>query len=189
MTQLRQSVLLLAAAGMVALAGCSSEKDESSATAAQVDKMPAAGNIADTLKSSDDTRTIGDALATTGLRTVFDDKASYTLLAPRDAAFTALGDKGKALTGAEDRTAMAALVRDHLIPGYLTPKDIAAAIAANDSGTVKMRTLGGTELTFTKSGNDIEVASADGSKAVLATEPITKGHSVAIPVDSVLKAL
>ncbi len=91
------------------------------------------------------------------------------------------------LRTAEQRPALIAILRDHIVPGYPTPDDIAKAIAADSDHSVAMRTMGDHTLTFTSDGGTIAVASEDGAKARFAGEALPASNGVAIPLDGVLK--
>jgi uncharacterized surface protein with fasciclin (FAS1) repeats len=108
------------------------------------------------------------ALGDAGLAAVFDSAAAYTIFTPRDAAFDALGEPGKELREPEQRPALIAILRDHIVPGYLTPEDISNAIDVADDKKVRMRTMGGHTLTFTSEGDEITVTNEDGSSAKFA---------------------
>ena len=172
-------------AAVLALQGCSNEGGGDKAPAGQSGEK----DLAKALDDASDLGTVADALKSTGLASIFANAGSYTLLAPTDAAFKGLGDKAKALEGEQERAALTAVVRDHLVPGYLTRDDIAKAIDANAGKPVKMGTLGAGELSFAKAGDAITVTAKDGTSAKIAGEAVSAGHSIALPVDAVLKKL
>jgi uncharacterized surface protein with fasciclin (FAS1) repeats len=118
---------------------------------------------------------------------VFANAGSYTLLAPNNAAFAKLGDKAAALNAPEQRAALTAVVRDHMVPGFLTRDDIAKAIDAADGKPVRMSTLGAGELSFAKEGEAITVTAKDGASATITGRAVPAGASIALPVDGVLK--
>src|SRR5690606_2675136 len=101
---------------------------------------------------------VAAALGDSGLAQVFDGAGSYTIFAPNDAAFDALGETGAALREPGQRAAMAAVLRDHIVPGYLTPTDIEAAIEAQ-GGSVKVETMGDHSLTFSRADGGVRVTS------------------------------
>ena len=109
------------------------------------------------------------------------------MLAPTDGAFAALGDKGKALSEPEQKPALAAVLRDHIVPGTLTPEDISKAIDAAGGKPVKMRTVGEGTLSFAKDGEAITVTAADGSTARIEGKAIAANNGVALPISGVLK--
>lgn len=186
------ATLALLLAGAAGLGACSSQKSADAeakplATAAAV--KPADKAVPDALDDTDGMQTVAEALKETGLKSVFDGKGSYTLLAPEDASFEKLGDAGKALTGGPDHAAMAALLKDHIVPGYLTPDDIGTAIAASKKGSVEMTTMGGTRLTFSKAGDGIMITAPDGATATLDGAPVAGKASIALPIEGVLKTV
>ncbi|MGH6787231.1 MAG: fasciclin domain-containing protein [Novosphingobium sp.] len=148
---------------------------------------PGGKALAAAIADNSELKTLSDALASTGLSAVFDGKASYTVLAPTDGAFAALGDKGKALSDPEQKPALAAVLRDHIVPGTLTPEDIAKAIKASGGKPVKMRTVGEGTVSFAKDGEAITVTASDGSTAKLEGAAIAASNGVALPIDAVLK--
>ena len=88
------------AAAALALQACSGGADD--ADRAEVSSGTLASLVADADELSIVSETLGDA----GLAQVFDGAAAYTLFAPQDAAFKALGEAGEALQTAEQRPAM-----------------------------------------------------------------------------------
>ena len=174
-----------AAAALLVMAACSAAEDgdEGPAASAEVSERTLASAIADDADLSMVSSALGDA----GLARVFDGAAAYTILAPEDAAFDKLGEASADLRSPEQRPAMVAILRDHIVPGYLTPEDIANAIKASDDKRVTMRTMGGHTLTFTGEASAITVEAEDGATARLAGEPLRASNGVAIPVDGLLK--
>ncbi|MFC0687267.1 fasciclin domain-containing protein [Novosphingobium clariflavum] len=182
---------VLAAALM--LAACSGGSPATGPSSDAAETTAANETLPEMLDDADGQQTMAEALKTTGLERLFAGKGSYTLLAPEDDAFDALGDKAKAVTQAQDHAALTALVRSHMLAGYRTPEDITAAIAAAGTGTVSLPTLGGGTLTFRKTGtpsaDSITVTADDGSEASLLGPPVAAGGSIAIPVSGVLRKL
>lgn len=174
----------LAALAAVALAlqGCSGDD-------AAEDETPevSTSTLAALIMEADGLSTVAGVIGEAGLAQVFDGAASYTLLAPQDSAFEALGEAGEELRSAEERPAMIAVLRDHIVPGYLTPQDIANAVEADDDGTVEMRTMGGHVVTFTGEGEAITVTAEDGATARFTGEALRGSNGVAIPLDGVLR--
>jgi uncharacterized surface protein with fasciclin (FAS1) repeats len=178
----RRTLAALAAA-VLALQACSGGSEESGDAAAEVSNETLASVVSD----ADGLTVVSDALGDAGLAQVFDGPAAYTFFAPQDAAFDALGDAGEDLRSPEQRAAMVAILRDHIVPGYLTPDDIGQAIEQAEDGSVEMRTMGDHTLTFTGEGETITVSAEDGSSATLAGEALRASNGVAIPLDGVLR--
>jgi len=175
------AALLAGSLGLAACSGSSDPSADASSGAASEAVVPSSQSLPDALDDADGVQTVAEAIKKTGLTGIFAGNASYTLLAPEDEAFTALGDAGKTLVDGDDNAALAALLKDHMLPGYVTPDDIATAIAGSSSGQVVMPTLSGEELTFSKNDDGtIAVSAADGSQATLDGEAIAGQSSVAI---------
>lgn len=171
---------------LVSLGGCSKQSDDPVGTAA------AEGEAQSLTAGLDDLggmSKISGGLTATGLAGIFENRGSYTIIAPTDAAFAKLGDAGGALMQPDNRAALAALVREHIVPGALTTQDIAKAIDVSSDKSVKMRTMGSGDLIFRKAGSAIEVTSSDGSTALLNNATVRAKGSVAITADSVLKKI
>jgi len=175
--------LLAAIAATLMLPACSGDQDDKNDANAEVSSETLAKEVAD----ADDLKVVSGALGDAGLAAVFDSAAAYTIFTPTDAAFDALGDPGKQLREPEQRPALIAILRDHIVPGYLTPEDISNAIDVADDKKVRMRTMGGHTLTFTAEGDAITVTNEDGSSAKFAGNALRASNGVAIPLDRVLK--
>ena len=184
---LRRVLTVTAAAALLPLAACSDNSDQAdsdkSATSA-----PSGNTLAEALSKQDSLSTLSGALRDTGLSQVFDSAGSYTVFAPTNDAFARLGDAGDALQQPDQRAVLAAVLRDHIVPGYLTPDDIGTAIDTQ-GGRVKVQTMGDHKLTFTRDGDSYRVAAEDGSSATIAGDATTASNGVAIPLDGVLKKL
>jgi uncharacterized surface protein with fasciclin (FAS1) repeats len=144
-------------------------------------------NLARVIAGNSDLVSASQALGETGLTQVFEGAAAYTFLAPTDEAFDKLGAASADLRSPEQRPAMAAILRDHIVPGYLTPDDIRNAIELADDQSVKMKTMGGHTMTFAADGDAITVTAEDGATARFTGDALRASNGVAIPVDGVLK--
>ncbi|GFM28356.1 fasciclin domain-containing protein [Novosphingobium sp. PY1] len=187
--RIKHLAIALLGGASLATAACSGGTPEDTGTGAAELATPETESLPALLDDADGLQTVAEAIKETGISGIFEGKGSYTLLAPEDAAFAALGDSAKELTGSEDHAALAALLKDHLIPGYLTPQDISAAIDASKDGEVSMPTVSGEELIFTRKGNAISVSAPDGSEATFDGEALAGGSSIAIPLTGILKKI
>lgn len=164
----------------MALAGCGDGRTDAAGTA-----TPSNRTIAETLKGDRafgtlervmDNAALGDVLAGTG---------PYTVFAPADAAFgAAAGDLGDEAMKAQ----AAAMLRAHIVPGALTRADIEAAIARDGDGSVQMRTMANSLLTFSKEGEAVIVGGDNGARARLTGSETLASNGVVQPVDALLVA-
>lgn len=172
----------LALAALVPLGACDHKSDSKGKTEA---KAAPAGTLASAIAGAPKLSTVSSAFTDAGLATVFDGPGSYTVLAPQDDAFAQLG-KGTDLSSPELRPVLVAMLRDHILPGAVTPDAIRQAIKAK-GGPVKMRTLGGGVVTFSASGDDIMVEGEKGKTAKLDGQAVTASNGVVLPIDGLLK--
>ena len=179
----RRPLAAFAALALLALPACSSDETADQAAA---ESEPTDDTLAAAISDADGLTVVASALGNSGLAQVFDGAGSYTIFAPNDAAFEALGETGAALREPGQSAAMAAVLRDHIVPGYLTPADIESAIEAQ-GGAVKVETMGDHALTFTRADDGIRVTSEDGSAAMLTGDALKARNGVAIALDGVLK--
>ncbi|WP_160736926.1 fasciclin domain-containing protein [Altericroceibacterium endophyticum] len=177
-------MLCAAAVVLLPLSACSSEKDQQPAPSTQQDTTQ---TLAATISDAPGLTITARALRDIGIAPVFDGAGSYTILAPDDDAFGLLGETGTYLQQPEQAPIMAAILRDHIIPGYLTRQDIDNAVKAADSGEVRMRTLGNHFITFSHAQSGLVVTSENGQRAHLAQKSLEGSNGVAIPIDVVLK--
>ena len=179
MIQMKTIAAAAALALFAPLAACSQEgTTNGETTAATVD-----GTLASAIGDAPGLTTVSDSLSEAGLGEVFDGPGSYTLLAPGDDAFAPAGE---ALTGEENRAALVAVLRGHILPGHLTPETIRKAIE-NKNGPVTMTTLDDGEVTFAAEGDAITVSGADGSKATIDGEALIASNGVVLPLDGLVK--
>lgn len=176
----RLAPVLLAA--LCTTAACSKGEETDTAAATMDDGTQ---TLAAALGSNDDLDMLRKAIDQSELGGVFEGPASYTILAPNDAAFEALGEDGSALFEDAQRPMLVAILRDHLLPGHLTPEAIAESIDRN-GGPVTMTSLGESEVTFAKSGDTITVSAGDGAPAKISGTAIAANNGVVIPLDTVL---
>ena len=170
---------VLAMTGALLLSACSGQGGADDEATAE----PSNETLAAQVSQADDLSVVSATLEDAGLAQVFDGVAAYTLLAPRDSAFDSLGTTGETLRSVEQRPAMVAVLRDHIVPGYLTPDDIAKAIELDNDGKVTMKTMAGHTLTFANAGGAITATGEDGATVRFAGKPLLASNGVAIPVD------
>lgn len=169
-------------AGLLVLPACSaSEGDESD----QPTREETSRTLAAALGEVPDMASLNGAVSHAQIVSIFDGTASYTLLAPIDDAFSALGAQGQALMTEEQRPVLAGLLREHILPGHLTPENIASAIE-QQGGPVTMTTFGGGEITFSLEGDTIVASNSSGRSAQVIGTATAATNGVIIPVDSVL---
>lgn len=177
-TRLRWAALPLVVMTLAAC-GAEGEAEPMSAAAAQ----PSQQTLKASLDRASGFNTLKQVAAESGLGDVLDGKGPYTVFAPTDAAFVAAGEP---LTGSGKTAQGAALLRAHIVPGFLTRADIRKALDADADGKVEMQTMSDGTLTFARDGETITVTAPDGAVARLTAEETLAANGALQPVDAVL---
>lgn len=178
---LRASVATALAGIALTLAACSGDAQGDGSSA------PATSNqtLATVFANSDRFDTTASALSDTGLAGVFDGPGTYTVLAPDDEAFAALGAPGGQLMVPEQRAVLVALLRNHIIPGQLDAASVRDAIARKQ-GPVEMRTLGDGKVSFALDGEAL-VVTGHGNRATIDPDgQVIASNGTVLPIDAVL---
>ena len=165
---------------VLSLAACGGDGNKSDGAA-----EPPSRTLAATLKGDQAFGTLERVLGNAGLTDVLEGTGPYTVFAPADAAFTAAGSDADFTTEAM-RAPAAALLRAHIVPGALTRADIGAAIDGGGTGTIQMRTMADTLLSFTRDGDAIVVTAPDGASARLTGSEELARNGVIQPIDALL---
>lgn len=179
-------ITALAIALLLPLAACGDSKDED---AAKVGAPASDGTLASVVTRAPGLAVVSGGLKRTGLANVFDGAAPYTLLAPDDDAFGAMGPAGAELQQPENTAALADILRDHILPGYVTVADIDSALKAANGEAVRMKTMGDAEVSFDREGEALVVTAPDGSRAKIDGSALTASNGVVLPLDAVLRKL
>lgn len=175
-------VLVGAIAGLALLPGCSGSETVEPTAETQDNTTR---TLAAAMGELPELASFNGAVSSAQLNSIFDGPASYTVLAPVDAAFSALGEQGQALMTEEQRPVLAGVIREHILPGHLTPEDLASAIESQ-GGKVAMTTFGGGDLTFSMDGDTIVATNSTGEVTRFSGTATAATNGVIIPVDTVL---
>lgn len=178
--------LALTTLAVFTLAGCGDRPDatgqENSTAEAQAGATKL--TLAATLKAGGAHAGLAKVLNNSGLMGALEGVGPYTLFAPADDALKGAG--GADFTDAAMKAEGAALLRAHIVPGALTRADIIGAVDRSGSKGAQMRTMGGSLLTFTRSGNDLIATASDGASARLTGQEVLASNGVLQPLDGLL---
>ena len=177
------NLIRLAAAPLAALALAACTPGDDAAPSAAAPEAASATLVAG-LKAGAGLDGLESLVAAAGLEPALEGVGPYTVFAPTDAAFGASGPGD--LAREENRAPAAALIRAHIVPGALTRKDILAAIDANPTGKVEMRTMAEGLLSFSRDGETVVVTAPDGATARLTGEQTLAENGVIQPIDGLL---
>lgn len=179
MSSLRSSPLFVAAA--LALAACGDADPAPTPTPTAVVDTPtaaaSANTVAGVVASSPRLRVTARLLAAAGLNATLADTAGvYTLFAPSDDAWAALGDGAVAALEADPAAARAAL-QGHVLTSRFLSLDAFPDLA--------METVAGTELAFSETAGGLAVTGPAGTGQVV-TADLDADNGVVHVVDAVL---
>lgn len=168
----------IAASSLLALAACGSETTEDTPNAVSTD------TLATVIEDDSELSTVTGILGDTGLQAVFDGNAPYTVFAPTDAAFDQLD---LPLDDDDAGAARVAILREHIVPGFLTLEDLVNAVESA-GGSVEMQTMGSNTLSFSGNADELFITSSDGSEARVAGAGLSGSNGTVFPIDAVLKS-
>nr|WP_137676310.1 fasciclin domain-containing protein [Parerythrobacter lutipelagi] len=130
-------------------------------------------SLTELVRSSDDTAALASALDRTGLSAVFDGPGGYTILAPSNEALSPIAagnpDDGQSAL-------VAAILRDHIMPGQLDLAAIESAIESS-GGSVSIATVGSGTLTFTREGGALSVKLNESDRSAKLTGAEKQGNN------------
>lgn len=183
--KLRPTLAAIAALSLVTLSACSEEPAASDDLTTQ---ERTSQTVAAIVGERSDLSILSDELSDSGLSAIFDGQASYTVLAPLDTAFEGMEGGTELLSDETKGALVAAILREHIVPGALSPDAIREAIADN-GGPVTVRSFGEGDLNFALEGEKIVVTGPNGTKATMAGGALVGSNGVVIPIDGVLATL
>lgn len=171
-----------AVVSVFALAACGAETP---AGEAQTEGEMRNETLAALIENSDKLSTTATMLGNSGLQNVFDGPAAYTVFAPTNEAF-----EGMDLPPENEaaQAARAAILREHIVPGFMTRDDIIGAVESA-GGSVEMQTMGSNTLTFREENGTLILAASDGSEARVTGPGLSGSNGSVLPIDGVLKSL
>ena len=183
--KLRPTLAAIAALSLVTLSACSEEPAASDDLTTQ---ERTSQTVAAIVGERSDLSILSDELSDSGLSAIFDGQASYTVLAPLDTAFEGMEGGTELLSDETKGALVAAILREHIVPGALSPDAIREAIADN-GGPVTVRSFGEGDLNFALEGDKIVVTGPNGTKATMAGGALVGSNGVVIPIDGVLATI
>ena len=123
-------------------------------------------SITDTVGVIDGMDTATQLIGQAGLEEMLQGEAAYTLFLPGDQAFSKLPDgELDRLSSDEGRPDLIALLRQHMVPGMVTQKDLEAGLDSS-GGKVALATLAESPLSLHREGTKIIIGDADGAPQI-----------------------
>jgi uncharacterized surface protein with fasciclin (FAS1) repeats len=143
-------------------------------------------NIIENAVNSKDHTTLVAAVKAAGLVETLSGAGPFTVFAPTNAAFDKL-PKGTVdnLLRPENKAQITGVLTYHVLAGKFNAKDVMAAIKKG-GGKATMKTVAGSDLSFSMKGDKLMVWDASGGMAMVTTADVNQSNGVIHVVDSVL---
>jgi uncharacterized surface protein with fasciclin (FAS1) repeats len=137
-------------------------------------------------KPSETLYTLMAALKATDLLTALEDKGSFTVFAPSDAAFNNMGDgEIRQLLKPENKQLLRSLMAYHIVAGKFTAARILRALCEGE-GAATFTTVQGEELLATIEGTDIVLTDCSGNQARIISADTARQNMVFHRIDKVV---
>jgi uncharacterized surface protein with fasciclin (FAS1) repeats len=177
--------LLLASTGLAAaqMSGMSSMAPDPMVGGAA---MYPSKNIVQNAVNSKDHTTLVAAVKAAGLVPTLESAGPFTVFAPTNEAFSALpAGTVSTLLKPANKPMLTKILTYHVVSGKYDTAELKALIAKGN-GTAMLPTVAGPDLTFTESGDDIDVHDTSGDVAVITIPNVNQSNGVIQVVDKVL---
>lgn len=175
---MKTNYLMPAVLAFIPLAACGSD-----ATSDAAARSPAEVTLTEAMESSPDVSGLVAAIREAGLGDIFSAPGGYTVIAPPNASFAQLTKDGDE---AVPPAVLAAMLREHMLPGQLDIDAIRKAIAENGD-KVSVKTMGTGMIDFSLDGEDvIGTHSGSGLKAKLTGSSIEANNGALLLADAAL---
>jgi uncharacterized surface protein with fasciclin (FAS1) repeats len=149
-------------------------------------RMESEATIAVSVAATPGLHTLAAELRTAELDQLLGGDGPYTLFAPTDAAFTRLAPGiANDLLAPQNRAALVALLRYHVVPGVMSTEELTARIRAG-GGRATLTTLGGQPITATMTGDVITLTSVTGNRSYVEAADVAQVNGVIHVVNGVL---
>ena len=146
----------------------------------------AAGTIVDVAVGSKDHTTLVAAVQAAGLAETLSGTGPFTVFAPVNAAFEALpAGTVETLLKPESKDALTKILTCHVVPAAAMAADVAKMIAEG-SGSAKIMTVGGCELTAKLEGDKVMIMDEAGGMATVMVADLAGSNGVVHVIDKVL---
>lgn len=134
----------------VGLAACGDDDGDTTGAAEQTEEAPAAtGNIVEVAQETADLSTLVEAVVAAELVETLEEPGPFTVFAPTNEAFEALGGTLETLLEPENKAELAEILTYHVVPGELTSSELSDG-----------------QMLETVQGDSLEVGVSDGSVTV-----------------------
>ncbi|HVV54214.1 MAG TPA: fasciclin domain-containing protein [Mucilaginibacter sp.] len=145
----------------------------------------ATGNALDSLTASGNYTAFSLMVRVANLNSTLEGTGPYTIFAPTSYAIAKV-PSGKLDSLMKNPSALAAVVKYHIVSGKYTKADIIKALVASKDRKVELKTLDGQNLTLTVVGGKLQLADDHGNTAEVTAFDLPASNGVIHGLDGVL---
>jgi uncharacterized surface protein with fasciclin (FAS1) repeats len=143
-------------------------------------------NIVENAVNSKDHTTLVAAVKQAGLVDTLSGRGPFTVFAPTNEAFDALpGGTVSGLMQPDNKSKLKTILTYHVIPGRITTEDLLVDIKKGD-GKAMLKTVEGSDLTFTEMNGKIEIMDAKGGSAEITISNVEQSNGEIQVINKVL---
>jgi uncharacterized surface protein with fasciclin (FAS1) repeats len=144
-------------------------------------------DIVDNASQAKDLTTLVSALKTAGLADTLKSAGPFTVFAPTNDAFAKLpAGKLDSLNKASNKEKLTDVLEYHVVPGKLTSRDLAVAVAKG-KGTAKLTTVEGESLNVTiNAEKNLQISDAKGNIALVTQFDVEQSNGIVHVINNVL---
>lgn len=143
-------------------------------------------DIVDTAASVSDFSTLVTAVKAAELVDVLKSEGPFTVFAPTNDAFAKLPKSTlETLLKPENQKQLQAVLTYHVIKGNLMAADVLTALEKN-KGKMKVKTVGGSEVTVALEGNSVKLYDNNGNVATVVKTDVKTSNGVIHIIDTVV---
>jgi uncharacterized surface protein with fasciclin (FAS1) repeats len=182
----RAAIIAGATLALAACGGGEGNGSNGSANASNQAAVAQARSLGDEIAANGDLGQFGRALQAAGLADTLKSAQPYTVFAPVDSAFEAMPEAARTrLLSPEGRGELTELLTAHIVPGFVTARDLDGAIQRGQ-GRATLATVAGTNLTIAREGDSYVVSDAAGGRARIVSADGQASNGVIHGIDGVL---
>lgn len=187
-TMRKSTFAALIALTATGLPGCQEQKqtDTQKVTPAKAEALVGTKQgVLQALGGASDLTTMTTLVKSAGLEKALGGAGNYTLFAPTDAAFARLPEgQRKLLESADGRPQLLALLRQHIVTGYVAQADLEKGLARS-GGAASLATMGGAPIRLHRQDKRILLGLGDVGPRVV-SEPTVSRNGVIYRIDQVI---
>ena len=151
------------------------------------EEMERLTSVMSQLMLNPDSKKFASYCVTAGLTEMLsNEKGPFTIFAPANSAFESLSPEKRAFyTEQSNRASLVEMLKSHIVEGLINKDVLTEAMAK--SGKTTLKTMAGTTLTISKSGDNLVVSTKDNGQGQILKSDILGSNGVVYIVDGVLR--